>query len=72
MAIRAIARIYLKVSRRLIQFIVDENRAERAKIISKQWRKENGNTRERIGNKAWAKVIREHRQYKQSIKEKLL
>ena len=72
MPIRAIAKEYPQISRRLIQFIVDPERAERNKKNNKQWQKENGNIFQRIGREKWAEIQREHRRYKQSIKNKLI
>jgi len=70
-ATREIARRYPHVSRRLIQFIIDPEKAEKARQRLKEWQESHGNYRQRVGNKKWAEVIKEHRHYKQSIKDKL-
>lgn len=60
---RALAREY-NVSRRLIQFITDEEKLKRHKELSKV-RKADG--RYKPTKEEWAKTVREHRRYKQEL-----
>lgn len=67
--IRPIAREYEgKCSRRMIQFVVFPDRAELAKQRLKKWQESNGNARQRVGNEEWARIMKEHRRYKQKLK----
>lgn len=68
--IRAIARDYEGIcSRRLIQFVIFPERYQKARETFKENRKDG---RYYHGGEKWAQTMREHRAYKQSIKEKLL
>lgn len=53
-----------KVSRRLISFIVDE---EKAKVAAKQLKERRADGRYKQSKEKRAAVIREHRQYKQKL-----
>lgn len=68
-AIRALARAY-GVDKRLIQFIVYPERLEHSRETAREWRKRNGNTRQRYGKNKWRETIKEHRHYKQSVFKK--
>lgn len=52
------------VSRRLITFIIDEEKAERAK---EQLKERRADGRYKPNKEEWAKTIREHRRYKQEL-----
>lgn len=60
---RALAREY-NVSRRTIQFTVDAEKKERARQQFKERRKDG---RYKYSKEEWARVQREHRQYKQKL-----
>lgn len=60
---RALASEY-KVSRRLIQFITDEDKAQRASELLRE-RKKDG--RYKPTKEEWNKIVREHRQYKHNL-----
>lgn len=71
--IRAIARSFRnKFTRRVVQYVLFPERYAMLLANSKKRRKLKGNTLQEYGRKAWAKTIREHRHYKQSIKNKLI
>jgi hypothetical protein len=69
-AIREIARRYEKIcSRRAIQFVIYPERRALCAAQFKERRKDGRYLPERT---AWAATMREHRHYKQSIKNKLI
>lgn len=68
LAQREIAR-KTKVSRRMISFILFPERLERAKEQFKERRKDG---RYYPKKEVWREIMREHRHYKQSIKDKLI
>ena len=67
LAQREIAR-QTRVSRRMVSFILFPER----EIICKQQHKERRKDGRYYNPKTWPKVMKEHRHYKQSIKEKLI
>ena len=67
-AIRAITRKIGTVSRRSIVFLIFPDRLERHKKLQKELRKDG---RYKPTKAEWAKTQREHRRYKESIKDKL-
>lgn len=70
LAIREIARLFEgRCSRRSIQFILFP---ERLVLAKEQFRARRKDGRYKPSKVAWAKTMREHRHYKQSIKEKLV
>ncbi len=71
--LRQIARQYAhKCTRRAIQFMLFPERYAVQKANAKKRRAIKGNTLQEYGKEAWAKTMREHRRYKQSIKNKLI
>ena len=52
------------VSRRLISFILDE---EKAKIVAEQFKARRADGRYKPAKEEWAETIREHRRYKQKL-----
>ena len=52
------------VSRRLITFVLDDEKAKRA---AEQRKERNADGRYKPTKERWAKTMREHRQYKQSL-----
>lgn len=72
-AIRAIARDYEgQASRRLVQFVIFPERLEGARVRFQKWQKEHGNFLQRHGKDKWAETMREHRKYKENIKNELV
>ena len=68
--IREIARKYAdKCTRRLIQFVIFPERRERARQGFLARRKDG---RYKPTKEKWASIMREHRQYKQTIKDSLI
>lgn len=72
LGVREIARIYEKIcSRRLIQFVLFSERRELVAKQSKE-RQEHKKTYIRVRGEEWAKIMRDHRHYKQTNKNKLI
>ena len=70
--IRGIARLYQdKCSRRTIQYTLRPDLYERMLANAKKRRAIKGTAQKEYGRIAWNETIREHRHYKQSIKDKL-
>ncbi len=71
--IRGIARMYKdKCSRRTIQYTLRPELYTHILALSKKRRAVKGNTLKEYGRTAWRETMREHRLYKQSIKDKLV
>ena len=60
---RALAREY-GVSRRLISFVLDDAKYQKCK---EQFKERKADGRYKLDKEAWAKTMKEHRQYKQKL-----
>jgi hypothetical protein len=73
LAIRAIARMYAgKCTRRVIQYTLKPELYVKQLQTARKRRQLKGNAFREYGKEAWNSAMRDHRRYKQSIKDKLI